>query len=421
MSIESTPESPRARIRELRLRRFRAFENARLILNDFTVIVGRNGSGKTTLTEAFDFLRDSVTHGVLTALERRGGIGSIVHRPSKMAESFVDGSHEPFQSEDDGYIATPSDVEIAIDLKLPATGVIYGFTIGPFESRAGFCVKREILRTYPKESFSFERTGLHFTTKIRDVTPLVSPEALVLPLVADQEAIWRMTVDVLRSLLVYEFSPQAMQSEPQIGSQQALTRDGSNIGDVLFRVDADRVEMDWILRHMECVTPGITWIKAGASAGRRIVNFLQRTGSLTSTFVASAMSNGTLHSLGVLLALRQKPVPSLVFVDEIESSIHTAALSALMDAAAVTAEERCQVVISSHSTDALSHRAVTAQNVRIVDWQDDRSFVFHVGEGARDLLKPPETVGRLLRSNALWTEDAPMTVKNDIFEVDANG
>ena len=53
----------------------------------------------------------------------------------------------------------------------------------------------------------------------------------------------------------------------------------------------------------------------------------------------------------------------------------------------------------------------------IVDWQDDRSFVFHVGEGARELLVPPETVGRLLRSNALWTEEQPKTVAGDIFDV----
>ena len=132
------------------------------------------------------------------------------------------------------------------------------------------------------------------------------------------------------------------------------------------------------------------------------------------------MSNGTLHSLGVLVALRQKPIPSLVFVDEIEASIHTVALSALMDAANVSSKERCQVIISSHSTDALSHDAVTAQNVRIVDWQDDRSFIFHVGEGARELLVPPETVGRLLRSNALWTEDQPKTVEGDIFGVTPN-
>lgn len=316
---------------------------------------------------------------------------------------------------------TPADVEVAIDLRLPVTGVIYGFTVGPSKTRSGFRVKREILKTYPKESFSFERTNEKFSTQVPGAAPVVSPESLVLPLVADHEAIWRMTADALQRLLVYDFSPQAMQAEPQIGSQQALTRNGSNIGDVLRRLDRGDAEMDWILRHLASVTRGITRIQATASAGRRIVEFFQQTGATESRFIASDMSNGTLHSLGVLLALRQTPVPSLVYLDEIESSIHTAALSSLMDAAAVTAAERCQVIVSSHSTDALSHPAVTAENVRIVDWQEDQSSVFHVGEGARALLKPPETVGRLLRSNALWTEDAPTTVADDLFKVNPGG
>jgi predicted ATPase len=396
--MSKAAETMRPRICELRLRRFRAFENARLILNDLTVIVGRNGSGKSTLMEAFDFVQDAVTHSVLTALERRGGINSIVHRPSSQQHSNA-------------------DVEIAIAIALPVTHVLYGFTLAPFRSRSGYQVKRETLKTYPKESFSFSREGRDFTSQIRGARPSVGRESLVLPLVAEHEEVWKMTLDVLARLLVYSFSPQDMQSEPRIGSQQALVRDGSNIGDVLRRLDDDKAEMDWIMRHLTSITRGITHVQASASAGRRIVTFFQQTGKRESRFVASDMSHGTLHSLGVLVALRQQPVPSLVFVNEIEASIHTAALSALMDAANVSSKERCQVILSSHSTDALSHAAVNAENVRIVDWQDDRSFIFHVGEGARELLVPPETVGRLLRSNALWTEEQPKTVAGDIFDV----
>ena len=44
-----TAETPRVRIQELRLEGFRAFESARLSLDDLTVLVGRNGAGKSTL------------------------------------------------------------------------------------------------------------------------------------------------------------------------------------------------------------------------------------------------------------------------------------------------------------------------------------------------------------------------------------
>jgi predicted ATPase len=414
---------PRPRIRELRLRKFRAFENARLQLNDLTVIVGRNGSGKSTILEAFDFLQDAVTHSLVVALERRGGVGSLVHRPSDRAQR--DYTSEKARQRDAG--ARPPSIssgfEIAIDIKLPSTNVLYGFALAPTKrNRSGFRIKREELLTYPKRSFSFVRSdsskGGNIRTDIKGVSLAdLAPDALALPIVAGIEPVWQQALDALRSVLVYDISPQAMQIEPRIGSQEALARDGSNIGDVIRRLDGDDEEMKWVIRHLESVTRGITDVQATASAGRRVVNFFQKTGERTSRFSAAEMSNGTLHSLGVLMALRQKPVPSLVFIDEIEASIHTAALSALMDAASVTSSERCQVVISSHSTDALSHEAVSAENVRIVDWQGDRSEIYKVNEETKDLLEPPESVGRLLRSNSLWTQEDPEIVANDIFEV----
>jgi len=80
----------------------------------------------------------------------------------------------------------------------------------------------------------------------------------------------------------------------------------------LRRLDDDKSEIDWIVRPLTSVTRGITQIQASASAGRRIVTFFQQTGKRESRFVASDMSHGTLHGLGVLVALRQKPSPSMV-------------------------------------------------------------------------------------------------------------
>lgn len=419
--MEHEQKLTRPRIRELRLRRFRGFENARLVLNDFTVIVGRNGSGKSTLMEAIDFMQDAVTHSVLTALERRGGINSILHRPSSSGDI-----PESVQVVKGTTRSVGKDLEVAIDLQLPLTptthtNVLYGFTLSPYRARSGFQVKREFLRTYPKTTFSFHREGKKFESQRTNVKPLVHRESLILPIVAGEDTVWQMTLDALRRMLVYDLAPQIMQSEPRIGSQESLSRDGSNIGDVLRRLDDDEQEMEWIIGHMTAVTKGITSIQAGASAGRRVVRFVQKMGKKEQRFVASDMSSGTLHSLGVLVALRQTPVPSLVFIDEIEASIHTAALAALMDAASISSEERCQVIVTSHSTDALSHPAVTPENVQIVDWQDDRSQLFRINQETKEAIKPPETVGRLLRSNALWQQENPEVVDRDINEVQLDG
>jgi DNA repair exonuclease SbcCD ATPase subunit len=44
------------KIKELRLRNYRAFSDARLVLDDITFLVGRNGAGKSTLMDAMGFI-----------------------------------------------------------------------------------------------------------------------------------------------------------------------------------------------------------------------------------------------------------------------------------------------------------------------------------------------------------------------------
>ena len=111
---------------ELRLRHFRAFENARLVLDPMTLLVGRNGSGKSTIMEALDFLRDAVTDSLVNALERRGGLRALRQRQS-------------------GRVA-PYDVSVAVVLRYEGKPVLYGSRMGSKRGGSGFSVKEEVLQ-----------------------------------------------------------------------------------------------------------------------------------------------------------------------------------------------------------------------------------------------------------------------------------
>jgi predicted ATPase len=124
------------------------------------------------------------------------------------------------------------------------------------------------------------------------------------------------------------------------------------------------------------------------------------------SFDASMMSDGTVRSLGILLSLRQDPRPSIVLIDEIEDSLHPFAHGVLLDAINAASDE-FPVVISTHNPEILSHPTATGERIRIVQWNEGTSRIHHLSEDVLSNLKPPQTVGRLLRSNALWTEEAP--------------
>jgi AAA domain, putative AbiEii toxin, Type IV TA system len=126
-------------------------------------------------------------------------------------------------------------------------------------------------------------------------------------------------------------------------------------------------------------------------------------------FDASVMSDGTLRSLGILLALRQRPRPSIVLLDEIEDSLHPLAHGVLLDAIDEVSEE-FPVVVSTHSPEILNNPVARADRIRVVERADGGSQVLGLSDNVRANLKPPLTVGQLLTSNALWTEVQSSTI-----------
>jgi len=385
--------SPRAYIEELRLSGFRAFENARLRLDDLTVLVGHNGSGKSTLLDALEFVRDALSDSMENALDRRGGIQALQHRGARSG-----------------------DISIAIKLRLPSGedalpildwSAIYGFRVGPKRGGLGFAVKDECLLV--------NEIGAP-----EDWTParlLTRPSpSLRLPLLADDEPMFRPLLDILRAgIRAYNLSSAAIRAEPPVSRASTLTRNGDNAGDVLHRLQRNKRDLDWVVRHLSAITPEIAGLKASTAAGRRLIQFIQRRGKgSTSRFNIGDMSDGTLRCLAILLALRQSPTPALTCIEEIEDSVHPAALGVLLDAISASTE-RGQVLITSHSPEVLSHPAITPERVRIIEWRNGRSQVFHPSPGSHEMSKPPRSVGSLLRSNALFPAKTPERIKGDIF------
>ncbi len=397
-------ETDEVRVEELRLQNYRAFANARLALSDLTLLVGRNGAGKSSLLDAVELLREAVTDSLENALDRRGGLANV-----RRMRGPVGGR--------------PRTVGVAVVLlvRFPTgreSRVTYGFQLVGVGGPPKYAI-RERLQVAPERTLSFVRRQDEFDTRTphRGISP--PSDNLVLPLCAKADSLWGAVLDTIRRLRAYEISPTTMASDQPIEGRTALVRSGANAGDVLKHLEGTEAHR-WICRHLEAVTEGIADVRPAALLRRRVLEFRQAVGTALQPLDAGQVSQGTLRTLGVLLALRQERAPSLVLVDEIENSVHPAALGVLLDAAEACLD-RTRVVYTSHSPEVLGHPAARGDRVRVIDWRDGTSRVFLLGPGTRDLLDPLTTVGDLLRSNALWPADSPEEYGRDLFAVPAAG
>ncbi|MHC5540610.1 AAA family ATPase [Singulisphaera rosea] len=379
------PQTSKVKIKEVRLRHYRAFANVRWELEKITFLVGRNGAGKSTLMDALSFISEAVTDSLGTALERRGNLEGIRQRQPGKGPEY--------------------DVSLAAIMELGGQSVLYGFGIGTDTPKSNYIVKHEYLSGI-RHGFIRDRQSV--TSDIDGIKPVPDPETLLFPLIAGTNSSWKAIYEALRRISVHQLSPQAIRGEPKIGSEERLNRDGSNAGDVLKHTSLR--DHDWIEEHLQAAIPGLRGIKADARVGRRVILFQQEgEGGQANTFDASMMSDGTVRSLGILLALRQTPRPSIVLLDEIEDSLHPFAQSVLLDAIDLASED-FPIVVSTHNPEILSHATATPDRIRIVQWNEGTSQLYHLNREIRDNLRPPQTVGRLLRSNALWTEADPSAI-----------
>ena len=393
----SSFETSMARVilKELRLRNYRAFADAQLVLGDVTFLVGRNGAGKSTLMDAFSFVSEAVTDSLGSALERRGNyLGLFARDLRRVAREGI-------------------SVAVCLD-QASESPVLYGFTVGWSSKRAGYFVKHETLRG--GWAPSFERDEKRFRSEMVSLSPAIDAETLVFPLIAGSNNEWKTIIESLRLISVHQFSPQAIRGEPKIGGEERLSWDGDNAGDVLKHLKSR--DKEWIEQHLAEAVPGIREVWVKTVVGRRVIGFAQDCGNGQSEqFDASVMSDGTLRSLGILLALRQSPRPSIVLLDEIEDSLHPLAHGVLLDAIDEASEE-FPIVVSTHSPEILNHPVAQADRVRVVQRTDGASQIFDLTESVRANLKPDLTVGQLLRSNALWTDAEPATTgdEDDFFK-----
>jgi hypothetical protein len=432
----------KVRIEEIRLQNYRAFESARLRLGDLTFLVGRNGAGKSSLLDAVEFMREALSDSLPNALDRREGLVNLHRRAAEpnaapmglaviltaelggSAISMSGSASGPVRGSLTGSASGPKRGSVTASGSGPRAAsdgapvgrpirLLYGFRVGGL----GLQIE-EVLRVEGKETLGFQRRDGKFVTGVPGIDPAVPAGRLMLPLIAGEQ-LWALTLDALRAMRGYELVSERIAESQKILDVPSLDRDGGNAANVLEQIRQARPDDEAFIRDtLEAVLPGLLRIGTSVRDGRRRILVEQTLDRGVEGFWGGAVSSGTWRALGILLALRQRPTPSLLVIDEIEDSIHPMALSALVEAAEVCADE-FPVILTTHSPEVLSEHQVTPDRTRIVQWDNGHSALYPLSEGTAESVGSLTSVGDLLRVNGLWSASEPDKVAGDILAFDA--
>lgn len=414
-------------VKRLVLKNYRSFPSATLDFSDPLFLVGCNGSGKSNLASAFALLADAMVSPLQEVFNRRGGFESICHLTSNDQTQAQFGMGIEFGQMDG------------------AEGGRFAFLAIALPNHRFQIVREQAMcqidgdRWYYNRKVDVRTPDGHGTLRTDDgkfrispsapyldeqdsntpgLKPMVEASALRLPLVAG-DARFAPLFRALRSMRVYSIAPSTLREPQDPADGLVLKADGSNAASVLQELSGlpeAATTLAEINQMLEAIVPATTSVAPKAQGNKLSLAFTQQWGDGKSiTFNASDMSDGTLRSLGLILAVYQKPCPSLLVLEEPEATIHPGALGAVLDLISCAAE-RMQVVVTTHSPELLDAKWIKDDNLRLVCWKNGASRLFPPSEASRLAMRQHLMgAGELLRSNALHPGEETLA-EGSLFE-----
>ncbi|MDP2359740.1 MAG: AAA family ATPase [bacterium] len=387
-------------IRRLSLLRFRSLEQAEIDFHNPLFLVGKNGAGKSNILKALRFISDCMSQPLESVIENQGGLNVVCFRSNTSLRPASTGLRLDFQIGQD-----------------PLTRGWYAFELRALKGR-DFEVTRESCRlVHPSASVHFDRGKARFSTNLPGIAPTVEPRDLLMPLLSGTPQLAPVAA-LLKGLRVYSILPAEIQKSQQVDSGQVLRPDGGNVATMLGHLSSKEGGKGRLLDLLRTVIPEVTRVDARRWGDRISLEFRQKStsgadaasGDRSVTHPASAMSDGTLRALGILVAFLQKPRPTLLALEEPETTLHPSALHSILDLARSFTTDT-QVVVTTHSPDLLDIKWLEPENLRLVVSEGGRSVVLEVGEAARSVMRDHIMgAGELFRSYALRPEVRPAAV-----------
>lgn len=394
-------------VRSLILKRFRSVPSERIEFDNPTFLVGRNGSGKSNLVDAFSFLADAMAVPLQAVFDRRAGITAVRNRTSGKSYPPNLGLGVVFG---------------AINGNGGAVGGRYAFEVRALPNYGFEVVKEQCLVEHSKESRSwFEREKGSFRSNVKGLGPSLDATALSLPLVGG-DAHFAPVVSALSRFRVYSIEPPKLREMQDPDGGTSLRKDGSNAASVLQEIGRQSQEqLARIGEILATIVPNTRAVRVRKHGNKLSLEFTQEWdddgkdsrkaakkpaggASKRLRFEAFNMSDGTLRALGLLTAVFQRPAPSLVAIEEPETTIHPGALGAVLDLIRHAAKNM-QVVVTTHSPEVLDAKWIRPEHLRVVEWGHGATRVGEVSDATRAALRDHVMgAGELLRSNALRAE-----------------
>ena len=235
-------------------------------------------------------------------------------------------------------------------------------------------------------------------------------------------------VECLETLIAYNFHPEAIRQVEKPNPGRFLEHDGSNLASVINTTqENDDEAIDRIGRYLVAITESVELagvVKYGEYETVRL-RVASNIGGKPLEFDAASMSDGTLRALAALVAAFQTVLPyghpSLVAIEEPETSLHPAAVQALIEALD-EATRHTQIILTTHSTDVLASPDILPSQVLVVRNWDGVTEIARMDAASTEIIRRElDSLPDLQRQDQLSLDPTDLERQRQLQRATANG
>lgn len=348
-------------LKTLAVANYRSINKLVIPLERLNLITGPNGSGKSNLYRALRLLAETAQGGVVNGLAREGGLDSTFWAGPETITQRMRAGEIPVQATMRhgvkrlrlGFAGEDFSYSIALGLAEPS---LSAFSLDPE-------IKRECIWSgpfYRPASLLVDRDGPMIRTRAGRGWEVLSQHTPNFDSLFDQVGSLRTSPEVLqlrefiRRWRFYDHfrsDAEAPARQPQLGTRTpVLHHDGRDLAAALQTI-REIGDPEALQAAISDAFPGATLNIALLQGGRFAIEFYQE--GLLRPLSAAELSDGTLRYLLLVAALLTPRPPTLMVLNEPETSLHPDLLPALARLI-IRASEQCQVWVVSHARRLIS-------------------------------------------------------------------
>lgn len=367
------------RIRRIEVENFKSFDNIKIDMQDFNIIIGANAAGKSNFISIFRFINDAIEHGIDDAISLQGGIKYLYNSTLGNSQDikikiFADIETNDGNRLDRHYIFRREKIEI--------NSYEYCINITPNKRGEGYKIRQEYLRLFCKKESSEEKTD--FASKNNDVEKEYDDITLEYKKEAKKRVSFTSSLEIDErskssfeqyinifsrnndiNLMIfmnlfshkfqlhgsnfkfYNFNTNLLKSPSSIVTKSELEEDGSNLVNIIQKLIKDKKSKVKLTNLIKTVLPFVEEIKTENSINKSLI-FKIREKYSKNDYPSHLLSDGTVNVLAIIVALYFQRDNDIIIIEEPERNIHPQLLNNIVQLLKDISKNK-QIIITTHN------------------------------------------------------------------------